>query len=115
MKRSAAGTKNCGVLAILLLLSTPAAAEETVTLQLSLKGQKFEPSEIKAPAGKTITLKIKNEDSTPEEFESSSLRVEKVVAGNGEITVRIKPQKPGRHEFFGEYHQETARGVLIVE
>lgn len=100
---------------VLLAAPAVAVAEDAVTLELSIKENRFQPAEIKAPSGKPIILKIKNQDQTPEEFESTALRVEKIVAGQSEITVRIKPLKPGRYPFFGEYHQESANGVLIVE
>ncbi len=99
-----------------LLAGLPVAfADGAVTFELSIKENRFQPAEIKAPSGKPITLKIKNQDQTPEEFESTELKVEKIVAGQSEITVRMRPLKPGRYPFFGEYHQETAKGVLIVE
>jgi Cupredoxin-like domain len=65
--------------------------------------------------GKKIALIIKNEDPTPEEFESIELRREKVVAGGEQITVYIGPLKPGRYEFFGDFNQATARGYIVVK
>ena len=35
-------------------------ADQPVTFELSLKEHKFQPPEVKAPAGKPIILKIKN-------------------------------------------------------
>jgi hypothetical protein len=43
------------------------------------------------------------------------LRVEKVIAGGGETTVHIHPLSPGKYRFFGDYHEATAEGFLIVE
>jgi hypothetical protein len=48
------------------------------------------------------------------EFESVSLRVEKVIASGGEGVVNVRALAPGRYEFFDDFHQET-RGVLVVE
>jgi len=42
-----------------------------------------------------------------------SLRVEKVVAPDGEGVISIRPLAPGRYEFMDDLHQE-ARGTLIV-
>jgi hypothetical protein len=58
---------------------------------------------------------VANEDATPEEFESSALKLEKVIAGKSKATVRVGPLKPGRYEFIGEYHADTAKGVLVAE
>lgn len=91
-----------------------AAADET-SLEISIKNHRFSPAELHAPADKPITILVKNLDSTPEEFESKDLRVEKVVAGSAEITVRVRPLKPGRYRFAGEYHEATAKGELVVE
>lgn len=91
-----------------------AVAEET-TLRLTIKDHHFNPVEIHAPANSPITLVVKNLDATPEEFESKPLRVEKVVAANAEITLRLRPLPPGSYPFFGEFHEDTAKGRLVVE
>ena len=92
-----------------------ALGQDEAALQISIKDHRFTPAEIHAPADKPIVLVVKNLDATPEEFESKSLHVEKIVAGNSEITVRLRPQKAGRYRFFGEYHEDTAKGELVVE
>jgi hypothetical protein len=61
-----------------------------------------------------ITLRVKNLDSTPMEFESVSLRVEKVVTPNSEGVIRLRPLAPGRYNFFDDFNQE-ANGVLVVK
>jgi hypothetical protein len=101
-------------LAVLLAWTAPAWAQEPV-LRLTLKAHRFEPAELQAPAGTKILLVIKNEDSTPEEFESKDLKREKVIPGGGEVTIRIGPLKPGTYEFFGEFNPQTARGRLVVK
>jgi hypothetical protein len=47
------------------------------------------------------------------EFESVSLRVERVIAGNSEGVIQIRPLAPGRYDFFDDFNQE-AEGVLVV-
>src|ERR1044072_6062258 len=86
-----------------------ASAQE---FSLVIRDHRFEPAEIKIPAGKRVAITVANEDATPEEFESSALKVEKVIAGKSKATVRVGPLKPGRYEFVGEYHADTAKGVL---
>jgi Cupredoxin-like domain len=41
--------------------------------------------------------------------------VEKVIAGKSKATVRVGPLQPGRYEFIGEFHADTAKGILIAE
>lgn len=107
-------------LAILLAFQTclaqaPADAQEGVTLRTSIKDHRFQPAELKAPANTPITLIVRNLDPTAEEFESRTLRVEKVVAGNSEITVKLRPLASGRYRFYGDFNEATAEGAVIAE
>jgi hypothetical protein len=70
---------------------------------------------MEVPANTKFDLLVVNEDPTPEEFESNELKREKIVTGNGQITVPIGPLSPGRYPYFGEFHQATAQGVLIAK
>jgi len=102
------------VLAIACVVET-ASGQESVEISITVKDHKFDPAEIQAPAGKPIVLRLKNLDPSPMEFESKSLRVEKVLGGNAEATLNIRAQKPGRYEFFDDFHEKTTRGVLVVK
>ena len=91
-------------------------ARQTATeIQLSYKDKKFDPAEISAPANTPIVIKLKNLDAKAMEFESKTLKVEKVVAGGGDATINVRAQKPGRYEFFDEYNEKVARGALVVK
>lgn len=103
------------LVAAALVAGFSAVASGETALQVTIKDHRFEPAELIAPAGQPIAIVVKNLDATPEEFESKALKVEKVVAGNGEITVRLRPLQPGRYHFAGEYHEDSAKGALIVE
>jgi hypothetical protein len=89
-------------------------AQQSASVTVSVKNHRFQPAEIHAPANVPIELRVKNLDSAPMEFESVSLRVEKVVTGNGEGIIRLRPLAPGRYEFFDDFHQET-RGALVTK
>lgn len=82
---------------------------------LTIKDHLFSPAEIKVPAGQKIKLTVDNQDPTPEEFESHSLKREKVIAGRTKAIIHVGPLKPGRYEFVGEFNEATAKGVLIAE
>jgi Cupredoxin-like domain len=90
------------------------AQEAATTIQVSVKNHHFQPAEVHAAANKPIILRIKNLDATPMEFESVTLRVEKVVAGNSEGIIRLRALSPGRYDFFDDFHQET-RGTLVAQ
>lgn len=97
-----------------LALGSAASAAE-LEVRLVLKGHRFVPPEVAAPAGQKIRLVIENQDATPEEFESYALNREKIVPAGGRIVVYVGPLKPGRYEFFGEFNAKTARGWLVVQ
>jgi plastocyanin len=93
----------------------PARAAEEAQVTLSIQDHKFEPAEIRVPAGKAVKLTVKNLDASAEEFESHALKVEKVIGGKGTAIVRLKPLAKGSYPFVGEYHEATAKGTLIAE
>src|SRR4026207_2533735 len=95
-------------------LATAARAEDPA-FTLEIKDHQFQPAELTIPAGKKVKLTVKNLDPSPEEFESKSLRVEKVIPGGKEGVVFIGPLKPGRYTFVGEFHEKTAKGVIVVQ
>jgi len=101
-----------GLAALVTLAPAAAHAQEYV---LTIKDHKFTPEELKVPANKRVIITVVNDDATAEEFESSVLKVEKVIAGNSRGTVRIGPLAPGRYPFIGEFHEATAKGVVIAE
>ena len=103
------------VLLAALFLGEPASAEDLTNINVTIKDHKFSPSEIHVPVGKPTLLVIKNEDPMVEEFDSPALKVEKVIAGNSSATVRLRPLGPGRYPFTGEFHADTAQGVVISE
>jgi plastocyanin len=93
-------------------LACPALAED---FSLTIKDHRFEPSELEVPAGKDLTLKVTNAGATAEEFESNDFDAEKVIAGGQTAVIKIAPLDPGRYEFFGEYHEDSAKGVLVAK
>jgi plastocyanin len=99
--------------ALALSGALPATAAEPVVL--TLKDHQFQPAEIEVPAGEKFKLLVKNEDSTPEEFESKALKVEKIVAGHGKITLNLGPLPAGSYEFVGEFHEAAAKGRIVAK
>jgi hypothetical protein len=91
------------------------AAQDAAKVSVTLKDHKFSPAEPTAPAGKPIVIEVVNLDTTPAEFESKALRVEKVVPGGGTITVQVRPLSPGRYRFFDDYHESTTEGFLVTQ
>lgn len=102
------------VAAVALGAAQLAAAADPEAL-LVIKNHRFEPAELKVPAGKRVKLTVHNQDATPEEFESKKLGREKIVPGGGKVVLFIGPLKPGKYDFFGEYNEATAKGVVVAE
>jgi len=98
-----------------LAFAAPACGEDSGPIALNLKDHKFTPSEIHVKANQPNVILLTNDDDTAEEFDSSALKVEKVVAGHSKGEVRLRPLSPGRYPFMGEFHSATAEGVVIAE
>ena len=94
----------------LLMLGSSAHAAE---VSIAYRNKQFQPPEVSAPANTPIALRVRNLDAQPMEFESNALRVEKVITGNGEGVINVRPLQPGRYEFFDDLNAE-ARGYLNV-
>jgi plastocyanin len=90
-----------------------ARAADDVTLSLTLKDHKFDPAELHAPPGTPIDIKVKNLNDIVSEFESSDLHFEKIVPVGSEAVVHVRPQQPGKYNFYDDFHHDT-QGYLIV-
>jgi heme/copper-type cytochrome/quinol oxidase subunit 2 len=101
-------------LAAILTAAPALSAQEGAAVAISVKDHRFQPAEVHAPANQPLAITVKNLDTAPMEFESVSLRVEKVVTPGAAGTVHVRPLAPGRYEFYDDFHQQT-RGILIVQ
>ncbi|HST27219.1 MAG TPA: cupredoxin domain-containing protein [Rudaea sp.] len=102
-------------LCLLLTASATAWAADLPEFQLTIKAQKFEPAQLTVPANTKFKLRVTNTDNTPSEFESTEFNREKIVLPNSTVTVFIGPLDKGSYKFFDDFHQDTGKGVLVVE
>ena len=102
------------VLLAALLAGGPAARAADLPT-LVFHNHRFVPDRIQVPAGIKFQLKVQNTDDTADEFESVDLNREKLVAPGQTITVFLGPLDPGEYKFFGDFHQDTAQGVLVAK
>jgi hypothetical protein len=101
--------------ALLLALWIPGAmAADDVVVNLTIKNHRFSPERLEIPAKTRVILLIRNEDAEPEEFECVALRREKIVFPGAEVRVVLGKVDPGEYPFFGEYHETTAKGVIVA-
>ncbi|MBX9637773.1 MAG: cupredoxin domain-containing protein [Gammaproteobacteria bacterium] len=104
---------------ILILLSIGycviATAQVLPTFTLTMQDGKFLPSDVlRVPTGQRIRLLVNNKGLSAAEFESPSLRKEKVLAPGANSFLIIAPLAPGEYAFFDDFHP-SAKGVLIAE
>ena len=100
---------------LVIAVSTNSLAVEVVDVVLFIKDHKFNPEVLELPEGKKIRITVHNQDSTIEEFESIDLKREKIILGNSKAKVILPPLKEGEYKFFGEFHEDTAQGKIIVK
>jgi hypothetical protein len=100
--------------AALVVGASHVALAQDTTLQLTVENGQFSPAELQAPANKPLVIVIKNNGAKAMEFESVSLRVEKVVAARSQGSVRVRALAPGRYEFFDDFNKST-KGTLVVQ
>lgn len=101
------------LIAALVMLAAPAFADEPIAV--TLQNHKFSPAQIHVKANTPSVIALTNRDATAEEFDSTALKIEKVVAGNSSGNVRLRALAPGKYPFMGEFHAATAQGVVIAE
>src|ERR1022692_4404308 len=109
--------KNAVALAALFAatLACAARATDVPEFQLVIKNHNYQPAELKVPADTKFKLIVRNEDATPEEFESTDFNRETVVLSNHTVVIYVGPLRAGSYGFFGDFHRETAQGRLIVQ
>ena len=107
--------RTLAILAATLVSSASAWAAGEPEFALVLEGHQFKPDRLEVPAGKKVKLLVENRDATPAEFESETLKVEKVIPGKGKATVFVGPLKAGEYKFIDEYNEKTATGVVVAK
>lgn len=106
--------RTLAILAASLVATATWAAGEP-EFSLVLENHKFTPDRLEIPAGKKVKLRVENKDATPAEFESETLKVEKVIPGKGKAVVFVGPLKAGEYKFVDEYNEKTATGVVVAK
>lgn len=98
----------------LLLFSNLVFAED-LTYKIELKNRTMVPNVLNVPANTAFIIEVVNTDNTAEEFESNSLKIEKIIPPKRTAKFKVKPQPAGEYEIFGEFHMDTCQGKIIVK
>ncbi len=119
--KNAAGFVTLGSLAWLGLaplagVSATAAAEDSPEVfQLTMTDGVLQPGTLAVPAGRKFRLEITNAGKTPDEFDSVELNRERLIRPGERTTIFLGPLEPGSYRFMGEFHADTAKGVIIAK
>ena len=82
---------------------------------ITLKGGRFDPTELVVPANTAFKLLVTNSDTDAIEFESFELHRERVVKPGETITVFMPSLSPGTYKFFDDFHNSTPNGVIVAK
>ena len=103
------------ILSIALSVAVASAADTPPELALALDQHHFSPEDLRVKANAPFRLVITNKDKEDEEFEMSSLRIEKSIPGGKTLKLNIPALQPGTYQFVGEFHEKTAKGRIVAE
>jgi len=102
--------------AAMSLAAIPAClAEDLPEIAITLKNHTFTPAEVHVPAGKAVVLVVTNQDDQSDEFEMHHPAVEKVIAPGATVKIRMRPLGAGSYPFVAEFHEATAKGVIVSQ
>ena len=102
------------LLAAGLLFGFAMIASAAPPYHIVIQGSQFHPAELQLPAGRKVTVVVKNKDTAPAEFESYDLNIEKVIPGHTRTTLYVGPLSAGKYRFFNDFHQ-AAKGRFVVK
>ncbi|MBH1966901.1 MAG: cupredoxin domain-containing protein [Pseudomonadales bacterium] len=91
------------------------AYAELPSYELSLSDGHFSPALLEVPAGQRFKIILKNIGKGPAEFESTPLRVEKVLSPGVTTFVVIHPLRPGHYPFFDEFNPQLPEGGILAK
>lgn len=96
-------------------LAPLSALAELPSYELSLNDGHFTPAVLEVRAGERFKIILKNVGQGPAEFESTPLRVEKVLSPGVTTFVVIHPLKPGRYPYFDEFNPQLPEGGILAQ
>lgn len=93
----------------------PTMADEMPVFSIQFKDGAMTPLRLEVPAGKPFRIELHNTGTSPAEFESTELHLEKILAAQSSSFVVIRGLDPGEHKFFDDFHPGTPQGVLLAK
>ena len=85
-------------------------------MSLRLKDHVFTPAQVHVKAGTATTVTLASDDADTEEFDSDSLKIEKIVHGHTTGMMRLAAAGAGALSLpWASAIRGTAQGVVIAE
>ena len=103
------------LVALFCAIHSVSALEDIYEVEIRLENHIFTPKEIHVPKDTKIKLVIYNLDPTIEEFDSADLKRERILRSRSKTNIILAPLSVGKYYFMGEFHEETAKAVVVVE
>ncbi|WP_404944427.1 cupredoxin domain-containing protein [Pseudomonas vranovensis] len=100
---------------LLACAALPLSAAPLQSFELILRNGHFTPALLEVPAGHRFKIVLKNLGEGPAEFESTPLRVEKVLSPGVTSFVVIHPLRPGHYPFFDEFNPQLPEGGILAK
>ena len=97
------------------ILPGVALAAPLPSYELQIRDGHFTPANLQVAAGQRFKIIVHNLGQGPAEFESTPLRVEKVLSAGVTTFVVIHPLKPGLYPFFDEFNPQLPEGSILAK
>jgi Cupredoxin-like domain len=102
--------------ALWMVGTSPATtAEDDPVFTIEFNDGKVSPLRIEVPAGRRFKLELRNNGSTPAEFESNELHKEKVLAPATTSILVFRTLDPGEYPFFDDFHPDAPKAVIVAK
>lgn len=92
-----------------------ASAGDDLLFRIQLKDGVVSPATISVPPDTRIKFELHNAGTSPAEFESEELHLEKVLAAGASSFLVIRRLSPGEFRFFDDFHPDVPGSALIVK
>ena len=105
----------CGMVLVLVCALAPRARADDLVVELRFENRRFSPQTVTVPTHQPFRIKLLNASKEVIEFESFSLNREKVVGPGETATIFVPALKPGRYDFYDDFHQDVPEGTILVK
>ena len=109
----------CFILFMVFFMSTVSIynySKETLDIyEIKIKNSVFYPDKLEVPKNKRFFLVINNEDSKPEIFISSNLRLKKILPPFFQVSFIVGALSSGEYEFQRGLNHNQYKGIIVAK